>query len=174
MKFCSAWCTENKTTPQIARVDITRAISASLSLVKNLSAHDRICCQFAASQWVTWRKTTELARVSITSFAERHPRTSLTHRRPSRSKALQETTSASRPEEGSLQLEKARENVGDLAKDDFDLLIYALYPTTGEQFLKWKYGLEEKPPEVQPKTLEDIRKEDEAMAAAIEQVCKTA
>jgi hypothetical protein len=31
------------------------------------------------------------------------------------------------------------------AKDDFDLLIYALYPTTGEQFLKWKYGLEEKP-----------------------------
>ena len=71
------------------------------------------------------------------------------------------------------ELEKAREKVGELAKDDFDLLIFALYPTTGEQFLKWKYGLEEKPPEVQPKTLEDIRKEDEAMAAAIEQVCKT-
>jgi hypothetical protein len=32
----------------------------------------------------------------------------------------------------------------------------------------------EKPPEVKPKPLEDIRKEDEAMAAAIEQVCKTA
>ena len=72
------------------------------------------------------------------------------------------------------ELEKARKKVGDLARDDFDLLIYALYPTTGEQFLKWKYGLEEKPPEVLPKTLEDIRKEDEAMAAAIEQVCKTA
>jgi len=43
----------------------------------------------------------------------------------------------------------------------------------GEQFLKWKYGLEERPPEVQPKTLEDIRKEDEAMADAIEKVCKT-
>ena len=71
------------------------------------------------------------------------------------------------------ELENAREKIGDLAKDDFDLLIYALYPTTGEQFLKWKYGLEEKPPEVKPKTLEDIRKEDEAMAAAIEQVCKT-
>ncbi|HDZ90340.1 MAG: pyruvate carboxylase subunit B [Deltaproteobacteria bacterium] len=71
------------------------------------------------------------------------------------------------------ELEGARKKVGDLAKDDFDLLIYALYPTTGEQFLKWKYGLEEKPPEVKPKTLEDIRKEDEAMAAAIEQVCKT-
>ena len=71
------------------------------------------------------------------------------------------------------ELAAAREKIGDLAKDDFDLLIYAIYPTTGEQFLKWKYGLEERPPQVMPKTLEDIRKEDEAMAAAIEQVCKT-
>lgn len=71
------------------------------------------------------------------------------------------------------ELENARKKVGDLVKDDYDLLIYALYPTTGGQFLKWKYGLEEKPPEVKPKTLEDIRREDEALAAAIEQVCKT-
>ncbi len=71
------------------------------------------------------------------------------------------------------ELEKDRRELGDLAKDDYDLLIYALYPTTGEQFLKWKYGLEERPPEVRPKTMEDIRREDEAMAAAIEQVCKT-
>ena len=71
------------------------------------------------------------------------------------------------------ELEAAREKIGDLAKDDFDLLIYALYPTTGEQFLKWKYGLEEKPQQIWAKTLEDIRKEDKAMAAAIEQVCKT-
>ena len=70
------------------------------------------------------------------------------------------------------ELGQAKEKVGDLAKDDFDLLIYALYPTTGEKFLKWKYGLEERPPEIKPKTLEDIRREDEAMAAAIEQVCK--
>jgi len=70
------------------------------------------------------------------------------------------------------ELEAARAKIGDLAKDDFDLLIYAIYPTTGEQFLKWKYGLEERPPEVQPKTLEDIRKEDEAMASAIETVCQ--
>jgi pyruvate carboxylase subunit B len=70
------------------------------------------------------------------------------------------------------ELDKAREKVGSLAKDDFDLLIYAIYPTTGEKFLKWKYGLEERPQEVKPKTLEDIRKEDEALAAAIEQVCK--
>jgi len=39
--------------------------------------------------------------------------------------------------------------------------------------LKWKYGIEEKPPEVEAKTLEDIRKEDEAMADAIEKVCQT-
>jgi len=57
-------------------------------------------------------------------------------------------------------------------QDDFGLLIYALYPTTGEQFLKWKYGLEEKPASVKPKTLDDIRKEEEAMAAALERPCK--
>jgi len=70
------------------------------------------------------------------------------------------------------ELEKVKANIGDLAKDDYDLLICALYPTTGEQFLKWKYGLEERPVAVKPKTLDDIRKEDEAMAAAIEQVCR--
>jgi pyruvate/oxaloacetate carboxyltransferase len=70
------------------------------------------------------------------------------------------------------ELEKARAKIGNLAKDDFDLLVYALYPTTGEQFLKWKYGLEQRPTSVKPKTLDDIRKEDTAMAAALEQVCK--
>jgi len=70
------------------------------------------------------------------------------------------------------ELEDARKKIGDLAKDDYDLLIYTLYPTTGKQFLKWKYGLEERPPEVKPKTMEDIRKEDEAVAAALEQVRK--
>ncbi|MBN1830905.1 MAG: pyruvate carboxylase subunit B [Deltaproteobacteria bacterium] len=70
------------------------------------------------------------------------------------------------------ELDSVREKVKDLSKDDFDLLIAAIYPTTGEQFLKWKYGLEERPSSVKPKTLEDIRKEDEAMAAALEEVCK--
>ena len=70
-------------------------------------------------------------------------------------------------------MEENRKKIGDLAKDDFDLLIYSLYHNTGEQFLKWKYGLEERPAEVKPKTLEDIRKEDEAMAAALEQVRKS-
>ena len=70
-------------------------------------------------------------------------------------------------------MENIREKVGTLAKDDYDLVICALYLSTGMQFLNWKYGLEEKPATVKPKTLEDIRKEDEAMAAAIEQVCQT-
>ena len=69
------------------------------------------------------------------------------------------------------ELDGVREQVKGLAKDDYDLLIAALYPATGKQFLKWKYGLEEKPPEVLPKTIDDIRKEDEAMADAIAQVC---
>jgi len=71
------------------------------------------------------------------------------------------------------ELNEVRKRVGDLAKDDYDLLITAIYPATGIQFLKWKYGLEGRPPEVQAKTLEDIRREDEAMAKAIEQVCAT-
>ena len=48
-----------------------------------------------------------------------------------------------------------------LAKNDGDVLVYALYPTTGARFLKWKYGLEPIPPEVQGKTLEQIKLEDE-------------
>ena len=48
-----------------------------------------------------------------------------------------------------------------LARDDGDVLIYALYPTTGQRFLKWKYGLEPIPEEVKGKTLEQIKVEDE-------------
>jgi pyruvate carboxylase subunit B len=64
------------------------------------------------------------------------------------------------------ELEEDRKKIGDLAKTEEDLLTYALYPTTGEQFLKWKYGVEEKPESVKPKTLEDIKREDEAIAQA--------
>lgn len=70
------------------------------------------------------------------------------------------------------ELDNARKKAGDLVKDDFDLLIYALYPTTGEQFLKWKYGLEEKPPEIIPKTMDEIEREDKAVAEALEAVRK--
>jgi len=61
------------------------------------------------------------------------------------------------------ELEKAKEETKGLAKDICDTLIYALYPKTGVEFLKWKYGIEPMPDKVKPKTLEDIRKEDEAL-----------
>ena len=37
------------------------------------------------------------------------------------------------------ELDSAREKIGDLAKNEEDLLIYALYPTTGKEFLEKKY-----------------------------------
>jgi pyruvate/oxaloacetate carboxyltransferase len=48
------------------------------------------------------------------------------------------------------ELAEDRKKIGDLAKNDEDLLIYALYPATGEQFLKWKYGIEPMPDNVKP------------------------
>lgn len=62
------------------------------------------------------------------------------------------------------ELEKAKKETKDIAKDIGDVLIYALYPTTGMRFLRWKYGLEAPPPEVKAKTLEDIKREDELIA----------
>jgi pyruvate/oxaloacetate carboxyltransferase len=64
------------------------------------------------------------------------------------------------------ELEKAKSETKDLAKDLCDTLIYALYPKTGVEFLKWKYGLEPVPDKVKPKSLEEVKKEDEAMAKA--------
>jgi pyruvate carboxylase subunit B len=55
-----------------------------------------------------------------------------------------------------------------------DTLIYALYPKTGIEFLKWKYGLEPMPEKLKPKTLEDVKKEDEAMAKAKAEALKKA
>ena len=64
------------------------------------------------------------------------------------------------------ELEKAKEDIKDISTDIDDVLIYALYPITGKKFLKYKYGLESPPEEVKPKTLEDVKKEDELVAKA--------
>ena len=64
------------------------------------------------------------------------------------------------------ELDKAKEATRGIAQDIGDVLIYALYPTTGMRFLRWKYGLETPPPEVKPKTMEDVRREDELIAKA--------
>ncbi|MBN1828060.1 MAG: pyruvate carboxylase subunit B, partial [Deltaproteobacteria bacterium] len=39
------------------------------------------------------------------------------------------------------ELEKNREKIGSLARTDEDLITYSLYPSSGEEFLKEKYGL---------------------------------
>lgn len=65
------------------------------------------------------------------------------------------------------EMPKVREEVKDLAKDLDDELIYALYPVTGKRYLRWKYGIEEVPADVKPKTMEDVKKEDELVAKAL-------
>jgi len=69
------------------------------------------------------------------------------------------------------ELEKARKESKEFAKDIQDALTYALYPTTGSRFLKYKYGIDKnipddwKPPRA-PKTLEEVKEEDELIAKA--------
>jgi oxaloacetate decarboxylase alpha subunit/pyruvate carboxylase subunit B len=64
------------------------------------------------------------------------------------------------------ELEKAKEEIGDLAVDLDDLIIYALYPVTGRKFLKWKYGKEEPPKEVMPRSLEEAKADLEMIRKA--------
>jgi pyruvate carboxylase subunit B len=64
------------------------------------------------------------------------------------------------------ELDKAKEATKEIARDIGDVLTCALYPTTGMRFLRWKYGLEQPPPEVKLKTLEEVKREDELIAKA--------
>jgi pyruvate carboxylase subunit B len=64
------------------------------------------------------------------------------------------------------ELEKAKKDTEGLAVDLDDALIYALYPVTGKKFLKWKYGKEQPPQEVKPRTLEDAQAEMELIKKA--------
>jgi pyruvate/oxaloacetate carboxyltransferase/biotin carboxyl carrier protein len=69
------------------------------------------------------------------------------------------------------ELEKAKEATKDVAKDLNDVLVYALYPTTGMRFLRLKYGLDKeipddwKPPKA-PKTMEEAKREEELIELA--------
>ena len=58
------------------------------------------------------------------------------------------------------ELEKAKAEIGDLAADMDDLLIYAQFPVTGKKFLEWKYGVSEAPDSVKPITMEAVKKQD--------------
>ncbi len=64
------------------------------------------------------------------------------------------------------ELAKAKEGIKGLAKDIDDELVYALYPVTGQKFLKWKYGKEAPPAEVMPISMEEVRKQDEIVRKA--------
>jgi pyruvate carboxylase subunit B len=55
------------------------------------------------------------------------------------------------------ELEKAREEIKEITTDERDVITYAIYPTTGLKFLKWKYGIEEPPASVKGKTLEEAK-----------------
>ena len=48
------------------------------------------------------------------------------------------------------EMEQAIEDIKHISSDMSDVLTYALYPVTGLGFLKWKYGLEPLPDEMQP------------------------
>ncbi len=64
------------------------------------------------------------------------------------------------------ELEKAKEEIGDLAVDIDDLVLYAIYPVTGKKFLQWKYGKEEPPAEVQATSLETALEKEELIKLA--------
>jgi pyruvate carboxylase subunit B len=67
------------------------------------------------------------------------------------------------------ELEKAKVESKGFTKNIRDVLIYALYPLTGARFLNHKYGIDEtvpddwRPPHA-PKTLEEVKREDELIA----------
>jgi oxaloacetate decarboxylase alpha subunit/pyruvate carboxylase subunit B len=58
------------------------------------------------------------------------------------------------------ELEKAKKEIGSLAADDEDLIVYALFPVTGKKYLMRKYGKEKMPESIKPITLEDVKKQD--------------
>ncbi len=64
------------------------------------------------------------------------------------------------------ELEKAKKEIGDLAVDDDDLILYTLFPVTGKKFLQIKYGKEEVPESMKPITMEDVAKRDLIMKKA--------
>jgi len=66
------------------------------------------------------------------------------------------------------ELEKAKAEIGDLAVDMDDLILYAQFPVTGRKFLEWKYGKTEPPESVKPITLEEVAKRDALLKKAKE------
>ncbi|MBI9074682.1 MAG: pyruvate carboxylase subunit B [Desulfatibacillum sp.] len=64
------------------------------------------------------------------------------------------------------EMETAKKEIGDLAKDLDDLILYAIYPVTGRKFLQWKYGKAPVPEEVKPRSLEQALADEEMVRKA--------
>lgn len=64
------------------------------------------------------------------------------------------------------ELDKAKEEIGDLAVDMDDLILYAQFPVTGRKFLEWKYGKVEPPASVKAITLAEVKAKDEIIKKA--------
>ena len=62
------------------------------------------------------------------------------------------------------EMESAREAVADLTSDIDDVLIYALYPQTGERFLRIKHGVEQPPVEEQTSAAPPVESQPAASA----------
>jgi pyruvate/oxaloacetate carboxyltransferase/biotin carboxyl carrier protein len=63
-------------------------------------------------------------------------------------------------------MEDVHEQCKGLAKNIDDELIVALYNLTGKKFLKIKYGMEPMPEDMKPKSLDDVKREEELCAKA--------
>ncbi len=57
------------------------------------------------------------------------------------------------------EMEQAREDIKDISTDVEDVLTYALFPSTGLQFLRMKHGLDPIPENMKPKSLEQADQE---------------
>jgi len=64
------------------------------------------------------------------------------------------------------ELDKAKAEIGDLAVDMDDLILYAQFPVTGKKFLEWKYGKAEPPAAVKAITMDEVKKKDEILKKA--------
>jgi pyruvate carboxylase subunit B len=64
------------------------------------------------------------------------------------------------------ELEKAKAEIGDLAVDMDDLILYAQFPVTGRKFLEWKYGKTEAPDSVKPITMEEVNERERLLKKA--------
>jgi len=72
----------------------------------------------------------------------------------------EEAQPSDRPAEAlDSEMARAKDDVADLATGLEDEVLCALFPVSGRQFLKWKYGVEEPPSSVRPKTLDDAEME---------------